>query len=144
MSTIRKLTRSQLRPLVMRLLQQQGGVCPLCQLPIDMSIKGEAVCDHNHITGRVRGVLHRSCNAALGKMEHAVGRWGCKSMAYESMVPWIAAALVYYAQPEHPYTYPTHKTPEELRLERNAKERKARATRKARQVVRKSHDGLNR
>lgn len=134
----RKLTRSQLRPLVMRILKEQGGKCPVCELPIDMTIKGEAVCDHNHISGRVRGVLHRSCNAALGKMEHAVGRWGCKSMTYEAMVPWIERAVLYYKQPEHPFIYPTHKTADEQRIERNAKERRARATRKARQVVRKS------
>lgn len=142
MSTIRKLSRAQLRPLAMRLLKEQGGLCPCCSKPIDMTIKGEAVVDHSHVTGQVRGILHRSCNAALGKMEHAVGRWGSKSMDYAAIINWINNALVYYAQPEHPFIYPTHVTPEEARVLRNAKERKARATRKARQVVRRSHDNL--
>lgn len=137
-TSARKLTRSQLRPLVMKQLREQGGKCPVCDKPIDMTIKGEAVCDHNHVTGRVRGILHRSCNAALGKMEHAVGRWGAKSMAYEDMVPWIERAVLYYKQPELPYIYPTHMTPDELRLKRNVAARKQRAQRKARQVVRPS------
>lgn len=136
MSITRKLGRSQLRPWVIRTLREQGGVCLLCKKPIDLAVKGEAVADHNHISGHLRGVLHRSCNAALGKMEHAVGRWGCKSMQYEDMIPWIAAALEYYGQPEHPFLYPTHKTADELRIQRNAKERVRRAERKARATVR--------
>lgn len=120
------------------MLQEQGGVCPLCKKPIDLTIKGEIVVDHDHTTGQVRGALHRSCNAALGKMDNAVGRWGAKSMAYEAILPWLKAAVAYYEQELQPYIYPTHKTDEEKRLEANAKARRARATRQARQVVRKS------
>lgn len=134
----RKLTRSQLRPLGMRMLQEQGGVCPLCRKPVDLSVKGEVVVDHDHETGQVRGALHRSCNAALGKMDNAVGRWGAKSMSYAAIIPWLAAALAYYQQPLQPYIYPTHQTEEEKRVAANAKARRTRATRKAREVVRKS------
>lgn len=138
MSTIRKLTRSQLRPWVIKTLREQGGMCPLCKKPIDLTVKGEAVADHSHQTGALRGVLHRSCNSGLGKMEHAVGRWGSKDGSYAAMIPWIKAAVEYYAQPEHPFLYPTHKTADELRLARNVKERTRRAERKAREAVRRS------
>lgn len=136
--TPRKLTRSQLRPLGMRMLQEQGGVCSLCGKPIDLSIKGEMVIDHDHDTGQVRGALHRSCNAAEGKVANAAGRWGAKSMSYSAIIPWLTNLLEYLQKPAQPYIYPTHKTDEEKRLEANAKARRARATRQARQVVRKS------
>lgn len=138
MTQPRKLTRSQLRPMVQRMLAEQGGVCPLCGKPVDMSIKGEAVVDHDHVTGLIRGTLHRSCNAAEGKVANAAGRWGAKSMAYDAIVPWLRNLLAYLERPTTNFVYPSHQTEEEKRVAKNAKERRARATRQARQVVRKS------
>jgi hypothetical protein len=46
-----------------RLVRQQGGVCSIC-----LSAKPEHV-DHCHDTGKVRGVLCFSCNAALGQFK---------------------------------------------------------------------------
>lgn len=136
---MRKLTRSQVRPYAMRLLQQQGGVCPLCQKPIDLTVKGELVLDHCHDTGRVRGALHRSCNSAEGRTANAAGRWGAKSMVYSDIIPWLERLVQYLKQPAQEAIYPTFKTADELRLERNAKERTRRATKKARVLVRKSN-----
>jgi hypothetical protein len=120
------------------MLQDQGGVCSLCGNPIDLTIKGEMVIDHDHETGQVRGALHRSCNAAEGKVANAAGRWGAKSMSYAAILPWLRNLVAYLESDPQPYIYPTHKTPEEKRIEANAKARRARATRQARQVVRKS------
>ena len=136
--TPRKLTRSQLRPLGMRMLQEQGGVCSLCGRPIDLSVKGEMVIDHDHETGQVRGALHRSCNAAEGKVANAAGRWGAKSMSYGAILPWLRNLLAYLEREPQPYIYPTHMTEDEKRVAANAKARRTRATRKAREVVRKS------
>lgn len=71
-------------------------------------------------------------------MANAAGRWGAKSMAYDAIVPWLENLLGYLKQPAQEALYPTHKTPEELRLQRNATERKRRAERKARTLVRAS------
>ena len=87
--------------------------------------------DHRHDTGEIRGVLHRSCNAALGKMEHAVGRWGSKSMSYDAMIPWIQRAVEYYLQDGLGIIYPMHKTDAEKKLDRNRRSREARAAKKA-------------
>jgi len=56
-----------------KLLEDQGGICPLCKMPIN---EGEATLDHQHKTaseeigvqgaGLVRGVLCRNCNSAEG------------------------------------------------------------------------------
>ena len=48
----------------------QEGICPICQKPLKLS---ECVVDHNHnaIKGEahyVRGLLHRTCNIALGHL----------------------------------------------------------------------------
>lgn len=46
------------------LLKKQGGVCAVCQ-KANWNSRGPQV-DHNHITGRVRGILCNRCNASLG------------------------------------------------------------------------------
>ncbi|ANT45328.1 putative DNA endonuclease VII [Pectobacterium phage PP16] len=135
---MRKLTRSQVRPTAMRLLQQQGGVCPLCNKPVDLTEKGALVLDHDHGTGQVRGALHRSCNSAEGKVANAAGRWGAKSMRYEDIVPFLERLVAYLKQPPQDMIYPTFKTADELRMARNVKERTRRAERKARETVRRS------
>lgn len=131
-----KLTRSQLRTVALRILKAQEGACALCGKAIDTTVKGEMVVDHDHDTGLVRGVLHRSCNAAEGKVANAAGRWGAKSMSYSNIIPWLERLIQYLKQDPHPYIYPTHKTEDERRLERNAKARRERATKRATRLVR--------
>jgi len=47
-------------------LSAQGGRCLLCKSPGDLCV------DHDHATGRVRGLLCRSCNLALGYLRDDV------------------------------------------------------------------------
>lgn len=47
----------------------QGGVCAICGCPETVKLKNIAKrlsIDHNHITGKVRGLLCHNCNQALG------------------------------------------------------------------------------
>lgn len=130
-----KITRGQVRSISLKLLKEQGGVCLVCKKPIDLSIKGEMVADHNHLSGNIRGILHRSCNSGLGKLDNAVGRWISKSMKYSDIVPMLKNIVEYYEREETKYIYYNHLTEEEKRVQRNAKERKRRAERKAREAV---------
>lgn len=41
----------------------QGGCCALCGEPVAYD---KIVVDHDHVTGRVRGLLCRKCNSGLG------------------------------------------------------------------------------
>ncbi|MFC7217888.1 endonuclease VII domain-containing protein [Streptomyces polyrhachis] len=73
------------------LIAAQGGVCVICP-----SARPEHV-DHDHGTGRVRGVLCFGCDAALGQFKDrpdAIGR----AAAYVEGNPWkptLAAPGVY-------------------------------------------------
>lgn len=136
-SALRKVPRSMMRSWAARQLQTvQGGLCPVCKTPIDMKIKGEGVIDHDHNTGEIRGVLHRSCNAALGKVDNAAGRWGAKSMDYTAILAWLEGMLEYYKQPGTGMMYAMHKTADEKKDDRNRKVREARAAAKAKVALR--------
>lgn len=52
------------------LLQKQHNRCALC----DQLIVDDAVLDHDHKSGLIRAVLHRGCNAMLGKIENNMPR----------------------------------------------------------------------
>lgn len=134
MSEMRKIARTQLRPYTAEALAKQGGRCPLCGKRIIAA--SDAVLDHDHATGEVRGVLHRSCNAAEGKVAHAAGRWGAKSAAYSDILPWLRRLVAYLEQPGHGVLYPSYRTEEEKRMARNLKARKRRAEQKAKAALR--------
>lgn len=54
------------------MLSSQGGVCALCQNPETRSIYGgppRLAVDHNHGTGKVRGLLCFNCNTRLSAIE---------------------------------------------------------------------------
>jgi len=59
------------------LLESQNGVCKLCGKPeVDICNKKGAVrnlaVDHDHVTGRVRGLLCRGCNQGLGNFKESI------------------------------------------------------------------------
>ena len=64
-------------------LKKQNGLCLLCREPIDVK---EAVLDHCHKTGYIRGVLHRGCNAFLGKVENNLKRNRIDEIRLESIL----------------------------------------------------------
>lgn len=82
-------------------LKKQKGICPLCKTEI---LPDEAALDHDHSTGHVRMVLHRSCNSAEGR----VIRWAGRNRAATPQ-EFLRNLLKYWAKdytqnPEH-YTH---------------------------------------
>lgn len=54
------------------LLKKQNGKCAICDV-VGEKIKGKELCiDHNHTTGKVRGLLCHSCNRGIGLMKDNV------------------------------------------------------------------------
>lgn len=62
-----------------QMLAEQGGVCAICKS--SPPPKRNFVVDHNHITGKLRGLLCVKCNCALGLLKES---------------PIIAASLIQY------------------------------------------------
>ena len=126
----------------LKILKEQGGVCALTKRPIDIAAaRGSAssmVLDHDHLTGRIRGVLSRGANGAEGKVYNAVARWAGYGMQDKEGVLQFLENMVEYLRKE-PYDmlYYTHKTPEEAALALKLKQRRARARRKSREVIKR-------
>ena len=85
----------------------------------------EAVADHDHSTGHLRGVLHRGVNSLLGKCENNYRRYGLSLPMLRAMAPAIAA-YIEKDYSNNPF-YPTHRTEDEKRELRNKRARDARA-----------------
>ena len=109
-------------------LEAQGGRCALCGMAV--STADPAVADHHHTTGQLRGVLHRSCNALLGKVENNHKRYGVRTAQHlAAMLKGMPTYLLQRIAEDAPL-YPTHRTADEKREKRNAAARKKRAAAK--------------
>ena len=50
--------------------KEQNGICPLCSQPLPPIMSSNCCIDHKHGTrGKIRALLHRSCNVWLGYVE---------------------------------------------------------------------------
>lgn len=52
------------------MMKQQGGVCAICSRPPSGKTRRTSVLqvDHDHDTGKIRGLLCDTCNTALGRL----------------------------------------------------------------------------
>lgn len=65
-------------PKFVELLEAQKYSCRLC-----LQLLGDDVSiDHDHETGKVRGLLHGICNVALGAMESKGRHWTENALRY--------------------------------------------------------------
>lgn len=113
-----RLSNAEIAEYRERLLKEQNNVCPLCENHIEPD---EAVLDHDHDTGLVRAVLHRSCNGSEGRiLTFASTR--CRS---DDPKLFIRNLMKYWDADygENPF-HPQHQIPEEI--ERLALKRKLR------------------
>lgn len=99
-----RLKYTEIKDYRQQTLLLQNECCALCQ----EKIVDDAVLDHDHKTGLVRAVLHRGCNALLGKIENNLAR---NKMDLFRLRSW-ANNLVDYIQTTHTgITHPKHKEP---------------------------------
>lgn len=124
---MKKLTRTELAAFREEQWIKQDRRCRLSGIRITLD---QAVVDHCHKTGIVRGVLHRGVNSMLGKIENhrRIASMREDSVLHQMLtkaVPYITRADLFCD-----VIYPMHKTADEKRVARNTKARKARAARK--------------
>ena len=124
-----KLKGKDVKPTRSLLLEKQGFKCAICQQ--DCS-EEQAVLDHDHKGGHVRAVLHRGCNALLGRIENNAPRHGLKLDALIQFLHGAAEYIDVHRENVSGLIHPTHKTPEEKDIARKAKaKRKREALKKA-------------
>lgn len=113
---MRKLKHKEIADYRLNQLLLQKGCCALCQQPII----DDAVLDHDHKSGKLRQVLHRGCNAMLGKIENNMPRDRINLDRLEA----FAKNLVRYIDSAYPdIIHPTHKTLEEKRAARKKRKK---------------------
>lgn len=119
-----RLTAKTLAAYRARLLVNQGGTCALCGEACSLA---EAVTDHDHKTGQIRGILHRGCNAMLGHIENNRPRHKLTSIPRLAKFLGNVVAYVYRKLPDDTPLYPSHRSADEKRDLRNKRARRARA-----------------
>jgi hypothetical protein len=104
-------------------LQEQDHKCALC----GEQIIDDAVLDHDHRTGRIRRVLHRGCNAMLGKIENNMAR---NRLTIERLNTFASNLVTYMEHNYEDIVHPTYLTGEERRqkakIKRSARKRNLR------------------
>lgn len=123
-----RLTPKQLVEFRQATWEAQGKTCGLTGRPMALS---DAVADHCHTTGVIRGVIDRGANSMLGKIENhrKLARLTSDkdlSLFLANVISYLNKGAAKAYQPDAPL-YPTHRTADEKRLVRNKRARKARA-----------------
>lgn len=100
----------------------QENKCWLCD--IDLS-KVTPCLDHDHETGRIRGVLCQNCNGIEGKISNLARRAKREKTRYD-FVNRVLRYWNFFSACQRSEIHPTHKTEDEKRLRRNKKARERR------------------
>jgi hypothetical protein len=112
-----KLKYTQIKTHRSELLQRQEYRCSLC----GDTIIDDAVLDHDHKTGRIRSVLHRGCNAMLGKIENNMPR---NRMDIHRLERFCTNIVKYITEEYADIVHPTYLTPEERKMKTAYKKKK--------------------
>ena len=105
---IQQLKQSDIPKLRREILAEQGGICPLCNNPIQ---EGEACLDHEHRrrikgSGQLRSVLCRNCNTFLGKLENNSRR--C-NITLKQLPKVLRRVSKYLLEDHKPFLHPSEK-----------------------------------
>ena len=116
--TLIQLKWGEIASLRDQLLKNQNSCCLICDQKIN---KQEAVLDHHHCrrvggTGQIRGVLCRTCNVFLGKIENNCKRYRIPN---ENLPVVLANIIKYLSSCQFPYIHPSEKA-KPLRLQKSS------------------------
>ena len=98
------LKNSDIANLRSKLLIKQNNFCPICNTKIK---PGDENLDHDHDTGKIRGVLCRTCNSGI---EGAFrGKWVRSGLSKKISLEELLLNLYNYLSKDHfPILHPTH------------------------------------
>jgi hypothetical protein len=120
---MQKLKTTEIAKCRNELLQQQNFTCALCK----EALTEDPVLDHDHRTGRLRGALHRGCNALEGVIQNNQARNGFTQARLEVFL----SNLLDYRETQIDILHPSHRTPEQK------KERAVKRAKKSREAAKK-------
>lgn len=117
-----RIKNSEIPAMREKIIAEQDGKCWLC----DVDLRTVMPClDHDHETGKIRGVLCGNCNGIEGKIHNLVRR-AKRQMSKVDFLNRVIAYWVQHTLEPRSEIHPTHKTPDEKRLRRNKKARERR------------------
>lgn len=126
----KRLKASQTPAVREALLKKQMHRCPICQGSLRSTATKSPALDHDHKTGFIRDVLCINCNGIEGRV-FSLARRARHTLTELQWLTNLVTYLTHHETPQHGgILHHTHKTPEELRLERNKKARLKRAAAK--------------
>jgi len=102
-----QILAKEIKPLREKLLEEQKGICPLCETTIKPE---EAALDHCHGSGAIRKVLHRWCNSVLGRVEN----WS-KRVGKTDNITFLKNTVMYLEAQHSEIIHPTHGVPKKRR-----------------------------
>lgn len=102
-----------------KIITEQQGLCALCAVDLKTVIP---CLDHDHQTGRIRGVLCQNCNGIEGKIANLANRAKRNRTRYD-FVNSILSYWNFHSACQRNEFHPTHRTEDEKRLKRNKKAR---------------------
>lgn len=121
-----RIKNKDIEPLRAKITAEQDGTCWLCD--IDLT-KVMPCLDHDHETGKIRGVLCQNCNGIEGKIHNLVRR-AKREMSKQDYLGRIIQYWVQHGLSPRTEIHPTHKTSDEKRIRRNKKAKLARQKKK--------------
>lgn len=119
-----RITEGQIAAVRAKMAKDQEGKCALCGLPF--TPKDGPALDHDHTTGLVRAVLHRSCNGIEGRVLKLAQRAHAGLPAKDYLVR-LGEYYAHHAEPRTNLIHPEHLTEDQKREKANAARRVARA-----------------
>lgn len=127
-NVVTKLKAKEVPDYKKALMKTQGNKCPICGGSLLIITEPNRVLDHCHRRGFCRAVLCRGCNGGIGKIENLIKSY-CKAGDSEYFIVKtlrnLADYLELHSTPQTDKIYHLHKSPAEVREEKNRKARLA-------------------